>query len=187
MTGKEADSLKIHIDEHIFEQVFKENFKNLYAYAHTIVKDDSTAKELVQQTFFNCWQKKDKLQSTKILLNYLYTSVYHAALNHLDHLKVRAAHRQHHLHVSETATPASGQLQLKEMEKKIAEAYSELPEKCRLVFHLSRYEGLKNAEIAEKLQVSEKAVEKHMTKALKIFRSKLKEYMPFIILFWTTW
>jgi RNA polymerase sigma-70 factor (ECF subfamily) len=178
MVGKEEDNLTIQVDEHVFQRVFKENFKNLYAYAYTIVKDESAAKELVQQAFFNGWQKKDRLPSSTMLLHYLYRSVYNASLNHLSHLKVRAAYRQHYLHVAEKATPASEQLQQKEIEKKIAEAYNELPEKSRLVFQLSRYEGLRYAEIAEKLQVSEKAVEKHMTKALKIFRSKLKEYMP---------
>jgi RNA polymerase sigma-70 factor (ECF subfamily) len=187
MTGSGENSTAVNGEEHAFGQLFKDNFKNMYAYAYTLVKDESTAKELAQQVFVNLWQKKDKLPSPDILVRYLYTSIYNASLNHLSHLKVRAAYRRHYLHSSEKATPASEQLQQKEMEKKIAEAYHELPEKSRLIFQLSRYEGLKNAEIAHKLQVSEKAVEKHMTKALKIFRSKLKEYMPFIILFWTTW
>lgn len=169
-------------EERMFEQVFKENFKNLYAYACTIVKDEGTAKEIVQQSFLNLWQKREKIRSPQLLTRYLYKSVYNAALNHLNHLKVRAAYRQHYVQHAEKAITASEQLQQKEMEQRITEAYGELPEKSRLVFQLSRYEGLKYAEIAHKLQVSEKAVEKHMTRALKIFRYKLKEYLPFLFL-----
>jgi RNA polymerase sigma-70 factor (ECF subfamily) len=182
MAGKEAKNLMVQVDESIFEHVFKTHFKNLYAYAYTLVKDESAAKEIVQQAFFNLWQKKDRFRSVETLPPYLYRSVHNAGLNHLSHLKVRAAYRQHHLHASETAATTPERLYQKEIEAKITEAYNELPEKSRLIFHLSRHEGLKYAEIAQKLQVSEKAVEKHMTKALKIFRLKLKEYLSCILL-----
>jgi len=182
MAGKEAENLTDQVDASIFEQVFKAQFKNLYAYAFSIVKDESVAKEIVQQVFFKLWQHKDRFRSIDALPPYLYKSVHNAALNHLEHLKVRAAYRQHYLHASEEAATTPERLQAKEMESKIAEAYKALSEKSRLIFHLSRYEGLKYAEIARKLQLTEKAVEKHMTKALKIFRSKLSEYLSCILL-----
>jgi RNA polymerase sigma-70 factor (ECF subfamily) len=176
--------MNVQLDEREFEQVFKTHFKSLYAYAYTFVKEESMAKEMVQQVFFNLWQKKERLPAAGGLLHYLYKSVHNAAVNHLNHLKVRETYRRHYLHSSEKNIPAAGRLQYQEMEKRIAEAYGELPEKSRLVFRLSRFEGLKYAEIAQKLQISEKAVEKHMTRALKKFRLKLKEYMPFIFLLW---
>jgi RNA polymerase sigma-70 factor (ECF subfamily) len=182
MAGNEEENLSAQVDASVFEHVFKAQFKNLYAYAFSIVKDESAAKEIVQQTFFKLWQQKDRFRSIEMLPPYLYRSVHNAALNHLEHLKVRAGYRQHYLHAAEKAATTPERLQTKEMESKIAEAYQALPEKSRLIFHLSRYEGLKYAEIARKLQVSEKAVEKHMTKALKIFRSKLREYLSCILL-----
>lgn len=182
MTGNEEENLSAQMNASVFEQVFKAQFKNLYAYAFSIVKDESVAKEIVQQAFFKLWQKKDRFRPIEMLPPYLYRSVHNAALNHLEHLKVRAGYRQHYLHAAKKAATMPERLQTKEMELKIAEAYQALPEKSRLIFHLSRYEGLKYAEIARKLQVSEKAVEKHMTKALKIFRSKLREYLSAILL-----
>ncbi|RFM26177.1 RNA polymerase sigma-70 factor [Deminuibacter soli] len=184
MTGDRQGNLKNDEAERMFEAVFKENFKNLYAFAYTIVKDDSTAKEIVQQSFTNLWQKREKLQSTESLIRYLYKSVYHTGLNHLKHLKVKAVYKQRYLQNSERLTTASERLQQKEVEQKIAEVYNELPEKSRLIFQLSRYEGLKYAEIARRLHVSEKAVEKHITKVLKIFRQELKDYLPFIFILW---
>jgi RNA polymerase sigma-70 factor (ECF subfamily) len=73
---------------------------------------------------------------------------------------------------------------VKDLERAIAEVLDELPDKCRMVFKLSRYEELKYGEIADKLGISVKAVEKHITKALKVFRVKLKDYLPLFFLLW---
>jgi RNA polymerase sigma-70 factor (ECF subfamily) len=73
------------------------------------------------------------------------------------------------------------QLELNELEKIINQSISELPEKCRLVFMLSRFEGKKNSEIAEELDISITAVEANMTRALKSLKVKLAEYLPAIL------
>jgi RNA polymerase sigma-70 factor (ECF subfamily) len=68
-----------------------------------------------------------------------------------------------------------------ELEYRIKIAMEELPEQCRMVFKLSRFEELKYAEIADQLNISIKTVENHMGKALKIMREQLKDYLPLII------
>jgi len=73
-----------------------------------------------------------------------------------------------------------------ELENKIQEAMEALPEQCRLVFKLSRFEELKYAEIAAQLSISIKTVENHMGKALKIMREQLKDYLPVLIAFLMT-
>ena len=68
-----------------------------------------------------------------------------------------------------------------ELEKQISKALDELPEQCRTIFQMSRFEELKYQEIANKLGLSIKTVENQMGKALKILRLKLADYLPFLI------
>jgi len=72
-------------------------------------------------------------------------------------------------------------LEFNELKEKIDLAIKNLPEHCRVVFEMSRFEDLKNREIEEKLGISQKTVEAHLTKALKILRNDLKDYLPVII------
>jgi RNA polymerase sigma-70 factor (ECF subfamily) len=67
------------------------------------------------------------------------------------------------------------------LETRIQQAIEKLPEQCRLVFKLSRFEELKYNEIAEQLDISVKTVENHIGKALKIMREQLKDYLPLLI------
>jgi len=77
----------------------------------------------------------------------------------------------------------SDYLEFDELKVRIDTAIRNLPEHCRVVFEMSRFEELKNREIAEKLGVTQKTVEAHLTKALKILRNDLKDYLPLIALF----
>ena len=72
-------------------------------------------------------------------------------------------------------------LEFTELKEKTENAIKNLPEQCRLVFQMSRFEELKNREIAENLGISQKTVEAHLTKALKILRKELKDYLPIIL------
>ena len=77
---------------------------------------------------------------------------------------------------------AAEKLKLREVETHLAKALNKLPEKCRAIFHLSRFEELKYQEIATQLDISIKTVETHMGKALRILRKEMKEFLPFIAL-----
>ena len=177
-------SLLAKRDEKIFEQVFKTHFKNLHAYAFTIVKDEILAEELVQNIFYKLWDRSEKLTISAPIASYLYRAVYNECLNHLKHMKVRSAYQSHALREMTGQTDSSSKkLMLKELESKLDQALQELPEQCRTVFQLSRFEDLKYREIAEKLNISPKTVENQMGKALKILRSKLLDFLPMIIAF----
>ena len=165
----------------LFENVFKTHFKSLHAYAFTILKDDTTAEEIVQNVFYKLWEKKDKITIESSLAAYLYKAVYYESLNFLKHMKVREVY---HAHI--TRNNAGGDtmdsLALKELQQKIDLAINQLPEQCRTIFQLSRYEGLKYKVIAGKLGISVKTVESQMGKALKTLRTKLMEYLPILLL-----
>jgi RNA polymerase sigma-70 factor, ECF subfamily len=171
-------------NEAIFKQVFKDNFKNLQAYAVTIVNDMQTAEEIVQQVFFKIWDRTDNLNIEASLAAYLYRAVYNESCNYLKHVKVKRAYQQHTIYTMHNMSTekASKKVLTSELEKQISVALNELPEQCRTVFQLSRFESLKYQQIASKLNISIKTVEAHMGKALKLMRIKLVDYLPFLFI-----
>ncbi|HET6994242.1 MAG TPA: RNA polymerase sigma-70 factor, partial [Chitinophagaceae bacterium] len=151
--------------------------------AFTMLKDEAEAEEMVQQVFFKLWERSEHLSFSGSLAAYLYRAVHNESLNFLKHQKVKASHQ---LHVAYSMKNKSEQAQpkiiRKELETKFREALNELPEQCRTVFQLSRFEDMKYKEIADKLEISVKTVENHMGKALKILRTKLVDFLPLLIL-----
>ena len=170
-------------DEAAFEQVFKTHYKNLHAYAFTMLKDQDEAEEMVQQVFFKLWERSEHLSFSGSIAAYLYRAVHNESLNFIKHQKVKAGHQ---LHVAYSMKNKSEQAQSKmirkELENKFREALNELPEQCRTVFQLSRFEDMKYREIADKLDISVKTVENHMGKALKLLRTKLVDFLPLLLI-----
>lgn len=169
----------------IFEKIFKEHFKGLHAYACTMVKDEDEAEEIVQNMFYKLWEKKGLIERLDSVNAYLYRAVYNESINFLRHQKVKAAHQAHAMRSTDNSDYKPGKVSINELEQKLEIALSELPEKCRTVFQMSRFEELKYHEIAAKLDISVKTVENHMGKALKLLRTKLADYLPvlWILLF----
>jgi RNA polymerase sigma-70 factor (ECF subfamily) len=81
-------------DEAAFEQVFKTHFKNLHAYACTIIKEEAAAEEVVQQVFFKLWERSKALSISGSVAAYLYRAVYNESLNYLKHQKVQSNYQQ---------------------------------------------------------------------------------------------
>lgn len=164
-----------------FEQVFKEHFRALHAYAYTIVSEDDMAEEIVQNVFCKMWERRDRIEITQSVKAYLYKSVYHESINYLRHLKKKRAYQAHAVHVMENSNNASEKTTLRELELKLEQALKELPERCRTIFQMSRFESLKYQEIADQLGLSIKTVENQMGKALKILRLKLVDFLPLLL------
>lgn len=170
-------------DESAFEQVFKKYFKNLHAYAFTILKDEDDAEEMVQQVFFKLWERTETISISGSVAAYLYRAVHNESLNHLKHLKVRSDHRLHVAYTMKNETDhASKKLMNSELEAKLHAALNDLPEQCRSIFQMSRFDDMKYREIADKLDISIKTVENQMGKALKLLRMKLVDFLPLLIL-----
>lgn len=170
--------------EQEFEQLFKEHFKSLYAYAFTILKNEAVAEETVQNVFYKIWEKKvpDNIQTS--LKAYLYKAVYHDCLNYLKHQKIKARYQLHVMHQSNNHNDqgAAKKILVRELEEKLRAAMNTLPQQCRTIFQLSRFEGLKYQQIADQLGISVKTVENQMGKALKQLRIKLIDYLPIFML-----
>jgi RNA polymerase sigma-70 factor (ECF subfamily) len=175
------------VDEESFEAVFKTYFKALHAYAMAILKESETAEEVVQSVFLKLWERRETLEISSSLKAYLYRAVYHDSLNHIKHLQVKRKHWDHAHYEMTQGKPEQVGEQIKGQENELYERYhlalEKLPEKCRMVFNLSRFEELKYQEIADRLEISIKTVEAHMGKALKTLRVELAEFLPLLLMF----
>ena len=165
-----------------FEMLFKTFYQPLCNYAHTFVQDKDEAEEIVQSTFLSVWEKKEITEIRTGIKPYLYAMVRNACLNLIKHEKIKQKHVASELVMAERSVESvSRTVMATELETRISEAMEKLPEQCRLIFKLSRFEELKYAEIAEQLDLSVKTVENQMGKALKIMREQLKDYLPVLI------
>ncbi len=174
-------------DDHSFEQVFRTFYQALAGFALKYVGDPETAEEIVQETFTSIWEKVDEINIQTSIKSYLYGAVRNACLNHIKHQRVVREHADYEIHRSSQFSSGFDALEVEELQEKINSALGKLPEKCREVFELSRYEELKYKEIADRLDISIKTVENQMGKALKILREELGTYLPVFLLFLEWW
>jgi RNA polymerase sigma-70 factor (ECF subfamily) len=163
-------------DKGQFELLFRSSYVSLVRYAKTLIKDHDTAEEIVQDLFFRLWQDKEKLNIESSLNGYLFRAVHNKCLHYIEHKKVVDRHAEEMLLQNQGSQESpSDILHYKELQVKIAKILEKLPERCGQIFYMSRFEGLKYTEIAERLSVSIKTVESNMGKALKEFRKELTE------------
>ena len=181
-----VEQLKITLkagDLTAFEMLFRTYYQPLCNYAFTFVQDRDEAEEIVQSTFLNIWEKRESLSIHTGVKPYLYAMVRNACLNVLKHEKIKQQHAAMEMAVAERSTESVARtVMASELETKIYQAMDRLPEQCRLIFKLSRFEELKYAEIAQQLHISIKTVENQMGKALRIMREQLKDYLPLLII-----
>jgi RNA polymerase sigma-70 factor (family 1) len=164
-------------DKGQFELLFRSSYISLVRYAKTLIKDPDTAEEIIQDLFVRLWQDREKLNIESSLNGYLFRAVHNKCLHYIEHRKVMDRHAgEMSLRQQEDQQSPSDILLYKELQAKIAAILDRLPERCGKIFYMSRFEGLKYTEIAEKLSVSIKTVESNMGRALKEFRKELTEH-----------
>jgi len=169
-------------DETAFETLFKTHYNALHAYAQVILKDEDVAEEIVQGMFLKFWEKRAGLNIQSIKA-YLYKCVYNDSLNYLKQEKTKSKYQDFTVHTMNTEhEPASLKVELSELQQHLREALNHLPEQCRTIFQMSRFEELKYREIADHLGLSIKTVENQMGKALKILRLKLADFLVLVLL-----
>ncbi len=178
----------------IFEELFFNYHGRLVLFANKFIGDMQVSRDLVQDAFFILWEKADQLEIKQSPKAYLYQAVKNSCLNYNRHLSIKQYAESKILqNISElekqvyqnSDSPYFSLLEM-ELEDKIAEVIESLPDKCREVFKMSRFEYLKNREIADKLGVSAKTVEKHISKALVILRRDLADYMGILLAMFLT-
>ncbi|MBS1664953.1 MAG: RNA polymerase sigma-70 factor [Bacteroidetes bacterium] len=173
-------------DETAFEALFKHYFKRLRQYAYTFVQDQELAEDIVQNVFFRLWEKIEVLNFSDSIAAYLYRAIYNESLNHLKHIKVKRNYQSYlHRRLKNESDNAQKKLHLDQLEQRLREAINDLPEQCRTIFQLSRFEELRYREIGLRLGISVKTVENQMGKALKVLRARLVDFLPLLLLYIT--
>ncbi len=164
----------------LFQKLFEDYFRSLVTYSYRYVNDWSVGEDIVQDVFMALWINRDKIDFEEPIKPYLYRAAYNRSINYLNSVSVqrRVDHADMLDELIDREILSYNQhdnLLLKEIEEEITSFVGTLPEQRKRVFLLSREENLKNKEIALRLNISEKAVEKHITKALSDIRTHLTE------------
>ncbi len=181
-------------DEGAFEKVYNHFYSPLYFFAIQYVDKKAEAENLVQETFLSLWVNKESIsgESNHSVKSWLYTTLKNKCLNYLEKESNKRQYNNYQRQKHEADMDILGQMQISdvtfdEIERLLYETLLQMPDQCRKVFELSRFKGLKNKEIAEELNISVKAVEANMTRALKALRVHLKDYLPLCILLGIIW
>ncbi len=157
-----------------FETVFRTYYRRLCAVVYAFVDSAETAEEIVQDLFLKIWRQHESLQITDNLQAYLYQAARNASLNHLKHRRIESRWSERVRAEDPPVAPgADDELAESELSRAIDAGIAALPERCRLVFTMSRRQGLSYAEIADVLGISVKTVEAQMGRALKSLRERL--------------
>jgi RNA polymerase sigma-70 factor (ECF subfamily) len=173
-------------NQEAFHLIFRRYFQPLFIFSKKFV-DEKSAEDLVQDCFLELWQNREKIHITTSLSAYLFTILKNKCYKCLKaekkklnkqsefNLKIKQEELNFFIHSENSILEF-------DVKDRILKTYEKLPGKCCVVFKESRQNGMSNKEIAEKLGISLKAVEKHISKALKLFR---EEFSDLIILIYT--
>ncbi|WP_239063788.1 RNA polymerase sigma-70 factor [Bacteroides sp. 51] len=156
-------------------------YKQVFRFAYYLLKDTSACREVVSNVFFSVWRSKASLTKIKSIEAYLYTTTRNEVQRYLhrnnDYKNVSIDEIPIQLEINEDETPER-KLINEEIEAFVGQIIDELPEKCRAIFLMNRHEGLKNAEIAERLSISESTVRVQMKIAIEKITSQVKQQFP---------
>lgn len=176
-TDPELTALLENGDHTAFTEIYNRYWKKLFLVAAHKIKNLEEAEEIVQQIFVSLWNRRTSLKISTSLSAYLSVSVKYSVIKALD----KQYHQQKYtdsLGLKGIADDSTQEwldfLELKECLEKLV---NKLPEKCQLVYRMSKDQGLSQKKIAEELKISEKTVEAHLGKAMKSLRAGLNQFM----------
>jgi RNA polymerase sigma-70 factor (ECF subfamily) len=161
-------------EEEALAIIYKEYWEIMFLAAYNLVKDRAVCEDIVQEVFISLWQRREKLQIKVSLKSYLYTSTVYKVYDHFNKNKkmVKDELFDNFENKIETSNPET-KLMHQELINYLDSVVDSLPDKCREVYKLSRENMLSNKEIAEQLNISQRTVEGHISKALKIIKESL--------------
>ncbi len=175
------DRNEIHIIEGLrsgresaYQLLFELYYQKLVVFARKYLDDMEAARDVVQDLFLNLYESRQTITVQTSLKSYLYSSVKHGCLNHLRHNAVKEKYANMMMNTGNGRDlDLEEKIDTTEMEAKIFEIVSALPDKCRQIFIMSRVEGKRNRKIADELNLSIRTVETQISKALKSLRTNL--------------
>ncbi len=173
--------------EDAFRTLYKENVGYLCHYAESILKNSQLAEDVVDEFFMAIWEKREILRIEKNYKSYFLRSIHNKCLDHLKRkrnkleLYIESLADPKDLTITSKLYEESDVLEVQEIRKVINDSIASLPNACRRIFEMSRFQNKKHKEIAKELDVSVNTVEMQIGRALKKIRIKLKEYMSILV------
>jgi RNA polymerase sigma-70 factor (ECF subfamily) len=159
----------------VFEMVFKYYYSGLVVYADQIINDTSLSEDIVQTVFLKLWETRHSLE-IRSFRAYFIQCVKNKCIDHIRYQEVKNRYKIQNIDFSQVEL-LEDMWTKNELEDLIHQAIDKLPPRCREIFLMSRMDNLKIGEIAGKLQLSGRTVETQITKALKVLRVELAEYL----------
>ncbi len=157
------------------ELIFRQYYETLCLTAVRITKEQSLAEDIVQEVLYELYKKSDKLEIDS-LIGYLKRAIYNRALNKVKSRRGFVDTDEINYELDAEESNSQEQMEYTELERFLNRVIDALPEKCRLVFILNRFEDMSYKQVAEKLDISVKTVENQMSKALRILRAEMVNY-----------
>lgn len=166
-----------------FNELFKSLYIQLYFHCRKFIADPEEAKDLMQNVFLRFWERREEIDIRTSLRAYLFRSVSNECLNYLrsvhpSSLEGESA-EQLTLAASDSYDMPDRVLAVVEIERIVRDTIRRFPRQCKLIFALSRFRGLRNQQIADRLNISVRTVDTQIYRALKILKGRLKDYMAF--------
>ncbi|MBN1926843.1 MAG: RNA polymerase sigma-70 factor [Prolixibacteraceae bacterium] len=166
-----------------FEKLFRYYYAPLCHFSRKYIADADECEEVVQGFFLKVWEKRMELDINTSVKNYLFSSVRNRCLNYIKHQKIKLGYKNEVIQNDNTSFNPDDYLLEVDLQKKIREGIDSLPARRKEIFLLSRDEGLKYREIADRLGISIKTVETQMGQALKDLREKLSSLKHLLLTF----
>jgi RNA polymerase sigma-70 factor, ECF subfamily len=165
----------------VYENIFTEYYPMLCLFAKKMLGDIDKARDIVQDVFVTLYAGRNSLHINTSLKSYLFKCVYNACLNSLKQTKVYAHHHEY-LKLNLPFSDDHDMVIKAELEDKIRITIESLPDECRKIFKMNRFEGKKNKEIADELNISIRTVETQISKALKVLRANLADFLAIVLI-----
>lgn len=175
MTDKDINTLRSlkENDKKALTQLYNNYWKPLYISSYNLLKDKELCEEIIQDVFIDLWNNRQKIQISISFQSYLYACTRYKVFAQFRKKKIIRVELFENLTKRFQHTTPETQIMHKELQIQIDDIIKTLPKKCRIVYKLSRHKQLTHKEIAEKLNISTKTVENHITIALKTLRKGL--------------
>lgn len=171
-------------DAEAFDAIYHKYSKKLFHFALGLVKDQDISKDMVQEIFVNLWEKRGQVDPNLNFDNYIFTIAYNSIRKYFRKKSVETKVIDHLLKNSpEVIENVDGTLIYNELLVLATKSIETLPPRRKIVYKLSRQEGLKIKEIAQKLNISTRTAENHLAKALKYLKEELSGYSLMMLLF----
>ncbi len=161
-------------DTRAFEQLFKPYYERLCLFANRFIDNMPAAEEIVADAYAALWEKRTTILISISFRAYIYRAVHNRCLNYIKHKRIEREYIDYLLQNYLPADDYSDSGREEELEKEVEDAIESLPDKCRQIFKMSRYDHLRYREIASKLDLSPKTVERQMVIALEKLRRQLR-------------